>query len=161
MSFLKFEEFFESLGLILLISLVFIAAVLRLVGIDMSWSTDMAQLTFAWVCFIGGDLALRNKKHIGVDLLVNVFPERLRITIRFINSLIIICFLAAVIVYGVNLCIINYQRCFNTLQISYSFVTASVPVGCALMFATGVQQTAGYWKQLFTVKKKEVKACSC
>jgi len=72
--FQKIEEYFVCIGLLLLIFLVFLAAVLRMFGIDMSWSTDLAQLTFAWVCFIGADLAMRVNRHMGVDLFVERFP---------------------------------------------------------------------------------------
>ncbi len=70
MSVQKIEELFVSIGLSMLILLVFLAAVLRFFGIDMSWSTDLAQLTFAWVCFVGADLALARNKHMGVDMLI-------------------------------------------------------------------------------------------
>jgi TRAP-type C4-dicarboxylate transport system permease small subunit len=36
-----------------------------------SWSVDMAQLLFIWVCFIGADLAMQKDRHIGVDLLTS------------------------------------------------------------------------------------------
>ena len=48
----KGETGFVCIGLMLLIVTVFAAAVLRFFGIDMSWSTDLAQLAFAWVSFI-------------------------------------------------------------------------------------------------------------
>ena len=44
-----------------------------------------------------------------------------------------------VVYYGVNLCIVNYDRMFNTLKISYSFATASAPVGCFLMSITTIK----------------------
>ncbi len=59
----KLEEYFVVIFLAALIMLVFIAAVLRWFGIGVAWSMDMAQLLFAWVCFIGADLALRQNKH--------------------------------------------------------------------------------------------------
>ena len=43
----KVEIFIVCFGLMLLIVTVFAAAVLRFFGIDMSISTDLAQLTFA------------------------------------------------------------------------------------------------------------------
>ena len=152
MSVRKIEELFVSIGLSMLIVLVFLAAVLRFFGIDMSWSTDLAQLTFAWVCFIGADLALSLKKHMGVDMLVARFPIKGQLIIGLIMSLLILFFLIFVTVYGVNLSIVNRQRSFQTLPISYSFATASAPFGCALMIVTIVKQIVEGSKNLF---KKE------
>ncbi|MDK2967262.1 TRAP transporter small permease [Lacrimispora sp.] len=138
------EEIFESIGLSLLIVLVFSAAVLRFFGVDMSWSTDLAQLTFAWVCFIGADLAIRKNRHMGVDMLVNRFPLKVRNGIYLFNSILMLCFLAFVVYYGTNLCVTNFQRKFNTLPISYSFATASGPVGGLLMIFTVVANIRKY-----------------
>ena len=59
----KIETVVVCAGLSILIITVFAAAVLRFFGIDMSMSTDIAQLVFAWVSFIGADLAMRKNKH--------------------------------------------------------------------------------------------------
>lgn len=134
----RIEEVFECIGLASLIVLVFLAAVLRFFGLDMSWSTDMAQLVFAWVCFIGADLAMRQDRHMGVNMLVDRFSLKTQNGVLLFNNVFIIGFLILVAVYGTNLCIVNYQRTFNTLPISYSYATASAPVGCALMIITTI-----------------------
>ncbi|MTI62048.1 MAG: TRAP transporter small permease [Firmicutes bacterium] len=138
------EEIIVCLGLSILILLVFLAASLRWFGIDMSWSVDFAQLTFSWVCFIGADLAMRRKRHMGVDLLVNKFSLPIQNTIYLCNSVLIMFFLIFVFYYGINLSIINFQRTFNTLPISYSFVTISAPIGALLMLYTIMKRLIGY-----------------
>lgn len=142
----KIEISIVCLGLGVLIVTVFAAAVLRFFGIDMSISTDLAQLTFAWVSFIGADLAMRQNRHMGVDMLVNKFPVKLRNAIFLFNSLLMLAFLLFAVYYGVNLCMINAARKYNTLYISYSFATASCPVGCALMCITVVKNIILYVK---------------
>ena len=91
----KVETGFVCIGLLVLIATVFVAAVLRFFGIDMSWSTDLAQLTFAWVSFIGADLAMRKDKHMGVDMLTGKLPVRLQNTIRLVTYVVILAFLLA------------------------------------------------------------------
>lgn len=155
MSVQKIEELFVSIGLSMLILLVFLAAVLRFFGIDMSWSTDLAQLTFAWVCFVGADLALARNKHMGVDMLIERFSAKAQNIIRLVNSILILGFLIFVFIYGVNLCIVNSQRSFQTLPISYSYATASAPFGSALMSITLVRQITQYIKVIFKGTVKE------
>lgn len=148
MSLQRIEEVFVSASLAILILLVFISATLRWFGIDMSWSIDMAQLMFAWVCFIGADLAMRRVRHMGVDLLVDRLPKKVVNVIYVVNNLLILSFLALVVYYGINLCIINAQRQFNTLPLSYSFVTASAPVGALLMMMTSIRRIIDHFRNM-------------
>lgn len=144
----KVETFIVCFGLMLLIATVFAAAVLRFFGIDMSISTDLAQLTFAWVSFIGADLAMRADRHMGVDLLVERFPPALQNAIKLVCYILILFFLLFCVRYGTNLCIVNAPRKYNTLYISYSWATASCPVGCALMCITAVKRIIGYIRNI-------------
>ncbi len=142
----KIEITIVCLGLALLIVTVFAAAILRFFGIDMSVSTDLAQLTFAWVSFIGADLAMRQNRHMGVDMLVDRFPVKMRNAIYLFNSVLMLGFLVFAVYYGIDLCKVNAARKYNTLYISYSFATASCPVGCALMCITVVKNIVSYIK---------------
>ncbi len=158
----KIETFFVCFGLMLLIVTVFAAAVLRFVGIDMSWSTDLAQLTFAWVSFIGADLAMRKDRHMGVDMLTGKFPAALQNAIRLLSYCLILVFLLAAVRYGISLCVINPARKYNTLYISYSFASASCPVGCALMSITAIKRIVEciirFAKKDYSYFDKEVQA---
>ena len=98
----KVETGFVCIGLMLLIVTVFAAAVLRFFGIDMSWSTDLAQLAFAWVSFIGADLAMRKDRHMGVDMLTNKLPAKIQNALRLAIYCLILAFLLAG-VYSVTL----------------------------------------------------------
>lgn len=144
----RIEEVFVYIGLSLLIVLVFVAAVLRFFKFDMSWSTDLAQLTFAWVCFIGADLAIRRNRHMGVDMVVNKLPVKMRNAVYIFNNILMLGFLMFVLYYGTNLSIINFQRSFNTLPISYSFATASAPIGALLMSFTVTRNIIKYIKNI-------------
>ena len=152
----KGETGFVCIGLMLLIVTVFAAAVLRFFGIDMSWSTDLAQLAFAWVSFIGADLAMRKDRHMGVDMLTNRLPAKIQNALRLAIYCLILAFLLAGVYYGISLCVIN-------LYISYSFATASCPIGCALMSLTAVKRIVECVRRFMSndysyFEKKEVEA---
>ena len=138
------ETVFVCVGLMVLIATVFAAAVLRFFGVDMSISTDLAQLVFAWVSFIGADLAMRKNKHMGVDMLITKFPLPVQNGIHLFNYVLILAFLLFAVRYGINLCIVNAARKYQTLYISYSCATASCPVGCGLMCITAVKRIVEY-----------------
>lgn len=158
----KVETLIVCIGLLVLIFTVFAAAVLRFFGVDMSMSTDLAQLVFAWVSFIGADLAMRKDKHMGVDMLIEKFPPALLNAVYLFNYVLIFCFLVFAVRYGINLCIVNSARKYQTLYISYSYATASCPVGCALMCISAAKHIVQYVQNFihhdYSSLKKEVAA---
>lgn len=133
---MKFEKVLVVVGLIVLIGTVFLAAVLRYFGIDMSISTDLAQLVFAWTSFIGASLAIRTNSHMGMDFIVNKLTPRSQSKVKIFCNLLMLLFLVIIIIYGFRLTFANLDRKYNTLGISYSFATVSCPIG-SLMMLTG------------------------
>ncbi len=124
----------------LIIVLVFMAAALRFMGISIAWSIEISQLFFGWITFLGADLALRKKEHIGIDVIVKLFSEKIQTGIYLLHYLVISIFLLVVIYYGFQLTFNNWARSFHTINLSYSFATMSVPIGSALMVRTVIEK---------------------
>ncbi|MDF1616858.1 TRAP transporter small permease [Petrocella sp. FN5] len=129
----RIEEFICSTFFITIIGLVFASAVFRYLKIPIQWSIDITQILFAWVAFLGADIALRNGKLLGVDILTRKFSDVIQYYLKLFCNVLIIVVLFIFIVYGFNLSISSWQRSFQTLPISYSFVTLSLPVGSIFM----------------------------
>ena len=113
--------------------LVFVSAMMRTFGLPLNWAQDAALIMFAWLSFIGGDIALHSTGLIGVDLIVVHFPKAVQKVIDILFKVIMLAFLAVLVVYGYQYVMTGYKRLITTLNVSYAFVTASVPVGSLLM----------------------------
>lgn len=137
---LKTVDVLASFFLAAIVMLVFLAALSRWFNYPLIWSVDTAQLLFGWLCFFGADAAMRHNSHIGMDILVRLLPRKMQRGIRMFLLLCTMAFLGIIAVYGFMLCYHNYERLFNTIQISYSWATLSVPVGCLLMLRTAADQ---------------------
>lgn len=124
----------------LVILLIFSAALFRWIGYPIQWAVDISQILFAWIIFLGADLALQEKKHIGIEFFEQHFPQKCRIYLQLLWGILIAIFLGVCIYFGIQLCLSNYLRRFNSLPISYSWMTLSVPVGSLLMFITNIEQ---------------------
>ena len=74
----------------------------------------------------------------GVDLLVKRLPAKLQHLITWFIYLLMTGFIGLVIYWGITLCIENALRQYQTLQISYSYSTAAVPIVGALMMLTAL-----------------------
>lgn len=133
----KQMEFVVGAALLLVITgLVFSAAVMRFFGHPLIWSVDMAQLLLIWLCFFGATRAMRERGHLGVDLLVRFLPRRLRLALELLLAVVFIAFMGVLAVEGYKLTLLNAERIFGDSGMSYSFVTIAVPVGCVLLSLT-------------------------
>ena len=113
--------------------LVFVSALTRTFGYPINWAQDAALIMFAWLAFIGGDIALHSTGLIGIDLIVRRFPKVFQKGIDILFKIVMLVFLAVLVIYGYQYVLTGYKRLITTLNVSYAFVTASVPVGAVLM----------------------------
>jgi TRAP-type C4-dicarboxylate transport system permease small subunit len=134
------EEWISKALLVLIVVLVFFAAVMRSIGYPVPWSVDMAQLFFAWFAFLGASQALRRDSHIGVDVLTRILPERYQRIINIVHLILIGIFLSVIAYFGVILSMKNYARIIYSLQLSYSFISISVAFGSMLMLGTVISK---------------------
>ena len=137
----KFCRFEENLALVLLAGLtilVFVSALFRTFKHPLNWAQDVALVAFAWLIFIGGEVAVRSTGLIGVDLLVKKFPKGVQKALDIIYKCMIIAFLTVLAVHGYTMCVEGWSRQITALHISYSWVTMAVPVGSVLMIISTV-----------------------
>ncbi|MCR4817426.1 MAG: TRAP transporter small permease [Fretibacterium sp.] len=132
--FCALEQWIALLLLAGITVLVFIAALTRTCGYPINWAQDAALVMFAWMCFLGGDIAIRTTGLIGVDLFVKMFPKSIQKALDIVFKILILVFLAVLVVYGYQYVVGYARRMITTLNISYAWVTSCVPAGAALMF---------------------------
>lgn len=134
------EYIIAQIILVLIVLFVFSDAVMRYAGFPLVWASDIAKLLFTWLVFLGGDIALRHNRHIGIDLIVNMLPNRLKRIVLIFIQLLIAAFLIAIAWYGLSLTFQNVERTFDSLRVSYAYATASAPIGCILMLQTTIKK---------------------
>ena len=127
--------------------LVFVAAIMRFFGHPLTWSVDMAQLLFMWLCMLGANRAMREKSHLGMEVLGKYLGYKPRLWLELICGAIIIVFLGILVVEGIRLTILNKERIFGDSTLSYAWVTSAVPVGCALLAASVAYNMAEAWRR--------------
>jgi TRAP-type C4-dicarboxylate transport system permease small subunit len=123
--------------LVLMVALILLGAVARVLGHPINWSTDFATAFFAWACFLCADIAWRRNTLMAIELVTDRLPAAARRACRILNYLIISAFLLYAIGMGTWLSWISRERSFQGIpEISYSWVTMSMPVGALLLLAT-------------------------
>lgn len=139
-AWIKIERSIAAMMLALIVLCVFFAALMRTIGFPVIWSVDIAQLLFVWVCMIGGNQAMRDGDHVGVDYFVKRFPLKMQLSIDVVVYVLMAAFLAMLIVYGIKLTLLNPERELGAAQLPYSLVTAAIPVGGLVMLFTTLAQ---------------------
>ncbi|MDR1520504.1 MAG: TRAP transporter small permease subunit [Planctomycetota bacterium] len=125
--------------------MVFISAMARTLGYPLNWSVDISLLLLGWTVGLGGDLALRRNRVVSVDMIVNLFPLKIRKIIALLWCMVMAVFLIYLVKFGIDLCLSNRKRVYQTLQIGYIWATASVPTGAFLMLVTTVIRFFKIW----------------
>ena len=131
------EAFLAAALLVLMVILIFMGGVLRMLGTPINWSIDAATCFFAWACFLTADIAWRNNSLMAIEILTSRLPERTQFALRMLNYTLIAGFLVYLIWMGVYLSWISRVRSFQGIpEISYSWVTMSLPAGALLLLIT-------------------------
>ena len=151
--FCRGEEVLSCTLFFMMVVLVMCSALARLVKHPISWSIDVAQLLLAWTCFLGADVAFRRNKLVGLDLFTRKLPEKVQKAVTRVIQGIMLGALVIFIVYGLRLSVESWKRSFQTLTISYSFVTLSLPVSSVLMSITALLKIKESVSQLVEAKK--------
>jgi len=121
--------------------LVFAAAVARTIRNPINWAIDVATFLFAWCVFLGGDIAIRKDRLFCIVVLTSKLPQKAQLCIKVINHAIIAAFLVGMIGYGAWLSYTTRLRTFQGIPgFSYTWVTVSVPIGCALMLTSVIRR---------------------
>ncbi len=138
-SICRVEESVAGFLLVVILTLIFGAAVARGLGHPLAWGMDMATFLFGWAVFLAADAAMREDRHVNVDVFVRLLPKKARFYIGVVNHAIIVAFLGFLIVYGIKMSYLTRFRTFQGIPgFSYTWVTLAVPVGSLLLLITTV-----------------------
>lgn len=126
-------------GLLVMITiLVFVSAVLRFFKMPLNWAQDVCLVAFAWLIFLGSDIAIRGPGLIGIDLFIRHLPKVVQKTLNIVFKVIILGFLSVLVYNGAEMVVSGWSREITTLGISYSWVTLAVPVGSVFMIISTI-----------------------
>jgi TRAP-type C4-dicarboxylate transport system permease small subunit len=135
---------------IIVISVVMIIVTLAqvvfryVIAAPLPWSEELARYCFVWIVFLGGAVGLSQGIHLGVDLLVNKLPTRLRKGVAALTSLLIAAF-AVVVVYA-SFPVINmnmFQRS-PALGVQMSYIYIAIPISMGLIFLICAERILRY-----------------
>lgn len=83
------DAIITSVTLLLCVVLVNANVIMRyFFSMPIKWSEEVVTSLFVWTVFIGSAYAYRNHAHLGVDILVKMFPPKVKAVVEFIISIL-------------------------------------------------------------------------
>ncbi|HHV46838.1 MAG TPA: TRAP transporter small permease [Tissierellia bacterium] len=98
-----------------------------------TWSEELTRYTFAWMVMLGSSVALRRSRHMNVDYFIRRIPENVGKINFIIINLLIIVFLLAIIIHGIELVSLTHKQLSPGMRIPMSYAYLAMPVGGILM----------------------------
>ncbi|HVE49605.1 MAG TPA: TRAP transporter small permease subunit [Casimicrobiaceae bacterium] len=133
------EAYLAAAFLVLMVALIFLGGVSRVLGYPLNWSVDFATAFFAWACFLCADIAWRKNSLMAIEILTGRLPSKWQTALRMLNYFLIGLFLLYAMTFGTWLAWTSRVRSFQGIpEISYSWVTMSMPIGAALLLMTTI-----------------------
>lgn len=123
--------------LVLMVLLIFGGGLARLAAYPLNWTMDFATCFFAWACFICADIAWRRDTLMSIGIVTGRLSNGTKRFLLLCNYLILIGFLVYLVYAGFWLSWTSRTRSFQGISgVSYSWITASLPVGGLLLLST-------------------------
>jgi TRAP-type C4-dicarboxylate transport system permease small subunit len=126
---------------------VFLGVFFRYVLRDpLIWSGELALICFAWFIFLGAGLATKHKAHMSIDALERYFPESVSTVLRPVTLVLIMFLLVILVFFGFKHSFSTYNIKTTALQLPWSYVFLSVPVGSLMMLAYMVEDFVDFFR---------------
>ena len=155
-AFMKFADLLLALAKLLTILIVagMVFSVLTgvffrfVIPVPLAWPPEAARFLMVAVTMIGASVAIRQLDHVGITLLVDVLPIRIRGMIYIVGNVLIALFLLIFIWFSWRLTIeMGPRQASSSLGVNMVFAYMAMPVGGAMMLVQIVAASIEGWRR--------------
>jgi TRAP-type C4-dicarboxylate transport system permease small subunit len=115
-------------------TLVFVNVIARYVFNDsIIWVEELTQYQMIWITYLGAGLALREGRHVAVDLFAEWLPQGLRRYVRVLVGLLMLAFLVTLAVLGFQIAAFTWNQETPVLNIPTGIPYLGIPIGASVM----------------------------
>jgi TRAP-type C4-dicarboxylate transport system permease small subunit len=112
------------------------------------WTEELARMTFIYLTFVGGALAIVRHAHLRIESLHERLSPRSKTMLDIALAMVGVIFLGVTVYYSIGLLGRLSHQPMTSVPISKAFMFAAVPVGCALMLVYELLRIRGYLRAL-------------
>ena len=116
-------------------TLVFVNVITRYVfNFSIIWAEEVSQYLMIWIAYLGAGLALREGRHVAVEMLQDRLPKALGRRLRMAVGGLVFLFLGVITVLGFQFAAFVWSQETPVLNISLGIPSLAIPIG-TLLFA--------------------------
>lgn len=154
----RYAEILSEIGLAFLMIMVFREVVWRYVFKNPSiFSVELSEYILIFITFMSAAWVLKEDRHVNMTALVDHFPEKIRLFLDIITSLIVMVFCLVLIWKGSKTVFMAYSGDYHSsslvnfpLWISYSII----PLGTLILFLQYMVRISNIIKTLTALRGK-------
>lgn len=149
---LNIDYLITGAALVGLITVTFLGVIMRyFFNNPFIWLEEVQIWCFVWLVFFGAGAAFRTGSHVAIDVIVDLFPPKVKKAVEICVYLVVVAVLFYLMRHGSNLVrqMANTGRMTNIIKVPYSIIYSSLPIGCGLMI---INYTIIMVNSLFTKK---------
>jgi TRAP-type C4-dicarboxylate transport system permease small subunit len=124
-----------------------------LIQVSVPWTEEAARWFYAWQIFLGSSLAMRDRLHLQITVLLDRFSGKPRAVLEFLTALTGLGFLAGVIWGSLLMIRAVYPVQAGSFPVSTSYLYLSIPVGLIAMLALAARGAFDSARQLFQPRR--------
>ena len=101
----------------------------NLLGGSIAWIEEISRYIFTWMMFMGIAIGVHYKKHLGVEFVVGLYPDKVKKAAYFISDLLTLILFIVLAVYGFRYAGKSMKMFSPIMGIPYGIVYLCVPIG--------------------------------
>ena len=95
----------------------------------LSWTEELSRFSMIWLTYIGAIIAMRENKHITIDILDKILSDKLRKIINIVSKSFSLIFLLILFYYGIKKVVLNLNIRATVTEWSLGIVYLCIPIG--------------------------------
>ena len=104
-----------------------------------AWSEELTRLLCIWTVLLGSAMAIREKGHLQIDALTNLFHGKARHLCDAIIEIVVLVFVIIMIKYSIELCQSVGTATSAGLKVSKVYIYMVMPVGFGCMVLSSIE----------------------
>ncbi|MBW2147138.1 MAG: TRAP transporter small permease [Deltaproteobacteria bacterium] len=135
---------------------VFIQVVFRyIVHQPIYWSEELPRFLLIWLTFLGSVLAMKNRSHLGITIILNRLSAKKRLLVQFLANILVLLFLLVMVWGGTIITRLTMPNRTAALQMPTGLFYLAAPVGGVLMIIYLVKHTMELFRGRAKAEKGE------
>jgi TRAP-type C4-dicarboxylate transport system permease small subunit len=117
-----------------MVALVFTNVVTRYVfGFSVTWAEEFSQYLMVWIAFVGAGLALREGRHVAVEMVQDLLSPQSKHRLRTLVACLMMVFFIVVAYFGILFANFAVNMQTPMMNISLAIPYACVPIGMTFL----------------------------